>query len=101
MLEFITSPNNPDGTLRGPQHRDSLPVYDRAYYWPHFTPVQVLITRRAHKYFPVNRAGVNTMHFTPVQPLEDDNMMFTLSKLTGEKGAKLSLVPPYSPHMFY
>ena len=31
-------------------------VYDRAYYWP---------------------------HFTPVQPVDDDIMLFTLSKLTG------------------
>jgi hypothetical protein len=31
-------------------------------FWYTARLLQVLITRRAHKYFPVHRAGVNTMH---------------------------------------
>ena len=64
-LEFVTSPNNPDGAPRsaafsGP-HAHS--VYDRAYYWPHFTPIPA--------------------------PADDDVMLFTLSKLTGHAGTRI------------
>ncbi|KAE8701596.1 Pyridoxal phosphate (PLP)-dependent transferases superfamily protein, putative isoform 2 [Hibiscus syriacus] len=41
MIELVTSPNNPDGELKqailhGPNVK---PIYDRAYYWPHFTTI--------------------------------------------------------------
>ena len=39
VVEMITAPNNPDGTLRSAQVPGSMAVYDRAYWWPHYTPV--------------------------------------------------------------
>jgi hypothetical protein len=39
VIEYVTSPNNPDGTLREGVVPSSLRVYDHAYLWPHFTPV--------------------------------------------------------------
>ncbi|XWS23507.1 hypothetical protein CRYUN_Cryun28dG0020000 [Craigia yunnanensis] len=64
MIEFVTSPNNPDGQLNkailhGPHVKT---VYDRAYYWPHFTPIPT--------------------------PADEDLMVFTLSKLTGHAGSR-------------
>ncbi|OMO73505.1 EGF-like, alliinase [Corchorus capsularis] len=64
MIEFVTSPNNPDGqlnkaVLHGPYAKA---IYDRAYYWPHFTPIPA--------------------------PADEDVMMFTLSKLTGHAGSR-------------
>ncbi|CAI0396336.1 unnamed protein product [Linum tenue] len=64
IIEFVTSPNNPDGklneaVLKGPNFKA---IYDRAYYWPHFTPI----------------------------PAADDGELkiFTLSKLTGHAGSR-------------
>jgi aspartate/methionine/tyrosine aminotransferase len=62
VVEMITAPNNPDGVVHGPLYPGSMPVYDRAYWWP---------------------------HFTPVSPVEDDIMLFTLSKLTGHGGTRI------------
>ncbi|XVE55106.1 hypothetical protein DITRI_Ditri03aG0134200 [Diplodiscus trichospermus] len=64
MIEFVTSPNNPDGQLKravlhGPNARA---IYDLAYYWPHFTPIPA--------------------------PADEDVMIFTLSKLTGHAGSR-------------
>ncbi|KAK6246457.1 hypothetical protein QUC31_001223 [Theobroma cacao] len=64
MIEFVTSPNNPDGqlnkaVLHGPHAKA---IYDRAYYWPHFTPIPA--------------------------PADEDVMIFTLSKLTGHAGSR-------------
>ncbi|BBH08975.1 tryptophan aminotransferase of Arabidopsis 1, partial [Prunus dulcis] len=41
VIEFVTSPNNPDGklnkaVLHGP---NASAIYDRVYYWPHFTAI--------------------------------------------------------------
>ncbi|KVH88932.1 Allinase, C-terminal [Cynara cardunculus var. scolymus] len=40
-IEFVTSPNNPNGVIRGPVvNRDGgFVVYDLAYYWPQYTPI--------------------------------------------------------------
>ncbi|XVE55104.1 hypothetical protein DITRI_Ditri03aG0134000 [Diplodiscus trichospermus] len=64
MIEFVTSPNNPDGRLnKAILHGHNVQtIYDRAYYWPHFTP----ITAAA----------------------DEDLMVFTLSKLTGHAGSR-------------
>ncbi|KAE8694729.1 Tryptophan aminotransferase-related protein 4 [Hibiscus syriacus] len=64
VIEFVTSPNNPDGQLNkaivdGPNVKT---IYDRAYYWPHFTPIPA--------------------------PADEDFMVFTLSKLTGHAGSR-------------
>ncbi|XVF37238.1 hypothetical protein REPUB_Repub19eG0129300 [Reevesia pubescens] len=64
MIEFVTSPNNPDGRLnKAILHSPYVKtVYDRAYYWPHFTPIPA--------------------------PADEDLMVFTLSKLTGHAGSR-------------
>nr|GMD85134.1 tryptophan aminotransferase-related protein 4-like [Ipomoea batatas] len=64
VIEFVTSPNNPDGHLRtpvvgGPFART---IYDRAYYWPHFTAIPAAA--------------------------DEDLSIFTISKLTGHAGSR-------------
>ena len=64
FIEFVTSPNNPDGkltkgVLQGPNVKT---IYDHAYYWPHFTAIP--------------------------SPADDDLMVFTISKLTGHAGSR-------------
>lgn len=66
-IEMVTSPNNPDGTMREPVVKRSdqggKVIHDFAYYWPHYTP----ITR-----------------------CEDhDLMLFTFSKITGHDGSRI------------
>ena len=65
FIEFVTSPNNPDGKLKkavlqGPHVKT---IHDHAYYWPHFTAIPA--------------------------PADEDLMIFTLSKLTGHAGTRL------------
>ncbi|OMO73456.1 EGF-like, alliinase [Corchorus capsularis] len=64
MIEYVTTPNNPDGRLNKPllQGPNVNTIYDRAYYWPHFTPIPA--------------------------PADEDLMVFTLSKLTGHAGSR-------------
>ncbi len=78
-IEVVTSPNNPDGSLRdalcagavlcsaggAKDYKDGscLRVHDLAYYWPHFTPI--------------------------TEPKSEDVMLFTLSKLTGHAGTRV------------
>merc|ERR1712070_930605 len=74
-IEFVTSPNNPDGTMRTPycctnsgsttigNSSFCQTVYDMAYLWPHFTPIST--------------------------PVAHDIMLFTLSKLTGHGGSRI------------
>ncbi|XP_059631523.1 tryptophan aminotransferase-related protein 4-like isoform X2 [Cornus florida] len=64
VIEFVTSPNNPDGQLKKPvlQGPNAKAIHDHAYYWPHFTAIPA--------------------------PSDEDLMMFTLSKLTGHAGAR-------------
>ncbi|KAJ7969771.1 Tryptophan aminotransferase-related protein [Quillaja saponaria] len=64
FIEFVTSPNNPDGKLNkailhGPNVKA---IYDHAYYWPHFTAIPA--------------------------PADEDVMLFTISKLTGHAGSR-------------
>ncbi|KAK4763934.1 hypothetical protein SAY87_013372 [Trapa incisa] len=66
FVELVTSPNNPDGSIRGPvvrQRDDGHVVYDLAYYWPQFTA----ITHQA----------------------DHDIMLFTFSKSTGHAGSRI------------
>ncbi|XP_024530924.1 tryptophan aminotransferase-related protein 1 [Selaginella moellendorffii] len=63
-IELVTSPNNPDGSMKHAVVQGSGPViYDLAYYWPHYTP----ITAAA----------------------EHDMMLFTVSKCTGHAGSRI------------
>ncbi|KAH1206780.1 Chlorophyll a-b binding protein 3, chloroplastic [Glycine max] len=64
FIEFVTSPNNPDGNLNKGvlKGSDVKTIYDRAYYWPHFTAIP--------------------------SPADDDLMVFTISKLTGHAGSR-------------
>ncbi|KAA8537959.1 hypothetical protein F0562_027461 [Nyssa sinensis] len=64
VIEFVTSPNNPDGQLKkavlqGPSVKT---IHDHAYYWPHFTAIPA--------------------------PADEDVMIFTISKLTGHAGSR-------------
>ncbi|KAK4428364.1 Tryptophan aminotransferase-related protein 4 [Sesamum alatum] len=65
VIEFVTSPNNPDGNLREAVSQGPLvsAIYDHAYYWPHFTAIPT--------------------------PANEDVMIFTISKLTGHAGSRL------------
>ncbi|KAJ7943683.1 Tryptophan aminotransferase-related protein [Quillaja saponaria] len=65
-IEVVTSPNNPDGTLREPvvkKAKQGKLIHDLAYYWPHYTP----ITHMA----------------------DHDIMLFTFSKCTGHAGSRI------------
>ncbi|CAK9150207.1 unnamed protein product, partial [Ilex paraguariensis] len=64
IIEFVTSPNNPDCQLRkavlnGPSVRT---IHDHAYYWPHYSAIPA--------------------------PADEDLMIFTISKLTGHAGTR-------------
>ncbi|KAL8208919.1 hypothetical protein R6Q57_008331 [Mikania cordata] len=61
VIEFVTSPNNPDGELKK-SVLGGKTIYDHAYFWPHFTPIK--------------------------GPSDHDLMIFTLSKLTGHAGTR-------------
>ncbi|CAM8916540.1 unnamed protein product [Rhodiola kirilowii] len=65
FIEFVTSPNNPDGMLKNPvlQGPNAYTIYDHAYYWPHFTSMQ--------------------------GPVDGDVNIFTISKLTGHASSRL------------
>ena len=70
VVEFITHPNNPDGKLRTRTVGNSIAVWDHAYYWPHFTPIQ-------------GKVGEGDRY------RDTDVVMFTLSKMTGHAGTRL------------
>ncbi|XP_010552669.1 PREDICTED: L-tryptophan--pyruvate aminotransferase 1 [Tarenaya hassleriana] len=64
-IELVTSPNNPDGTIREAvvNKPDGKVIYDFAYYWPHYTPIT---------YCP-----------------DHDIMLFTFSKISGHAGSRI------------
>ncbi|KAK6940068.1 Alliinase, EGF-like domain [Dillenia turbinata] len=64
FIEFVTSPNNPDGLLKKELLTGSFvkTIHDHAYYWPHFSPITA--------------------------PANEDFMIFTMSKLTGHAGSR-------------
>ncbi|KAK2374384.1 tryptophan aminotransferase-related protein [Trifolium repens] len=65
-IELVTSPNNPDGTLRTPvvnSGAEGKVIYDLAYYWPQYTPI--------------------------TYEVDHDVMLFTFSKCTGHAGSRL------------
>ncbi|KAF3445639.1 hypothetical protein FNV43_RR10815 [Rhamnella rubrinervis] len=64
LIEFVNSPNNPDGQLNKAvlQGRNAKAIYDRVYFWPHFTAIPA--------------------------PADEDIMIFSISKLTGHAGTR-------------
>ena len=64
-IEMVTSPNNPDGELRGPvlKRANGMLVHDLAYYWPQFTAI--------------------------TNPVDQNIMLFTMSKCTGHAGSRI------------
>ncbi|XP_058772290.1 L-tryptophan--pyruvate aminotransferase 1-like [Vicia villosa] len=65
-VEVVTSPNNPDGTLRThvvKSDAEGKVVYDLAYYWPQYTPI--------------------------IHEVNQDIMLFTFSKCTGHAGSRI------------
>lgn len=65
-IEVVTSPNNPDGTLRTPvvnSEAEGKLIYDLAYYWPQYTPI--------------------------THQINQDVTLFTLSKCTGHGGSRI------------
>ncbi|XP_042020302.1 tryptophan aminotransferase-related protein 1-like [Salvia splendens] len=64
-IEMVTSPNNPDGELRGPvvNKVNGMLVHDLAYYWPQYTAI--------------------------TDPADHDIMLFTVSKCTGHAGSRI------------
>ncbi|KAF3431217.1 hypothetical protein FNV43_RR25947 [Rhamnella rubrinervis] len=68
FIEVVTSPNNPDGSIRkavvnGPSGHQGKLIHDLAYYWPHYTPI--------------------------TSPADHDIMTFTFSKSTGHAGSRI------------
>ncbi|CAN1845767.1 Tryptophan aminotransferase-related protein 2 [Linum perenne] len=65
FVEFVTSPNNPDGFTRHPivNRTGGFSVYDLAYYWPQYTSV--------------------------TSPSDHDITLFTVSKSTGHAGIRI------------
>ena len=64
-IEMVTSPNNPDGELRGPvvNKANGMLIHDLAYYWPQYTAI--------------------------TKPADHDIMLFTASKCTGHAGSRI------------
>ncbi|TVU06433.1 hypothetical protein EJB05_49649, partial [Eragrostis curvula] len=62
FIELVASPNNPDTLMQERVLRGSAAIVDRAYYWPHFTHIPA--------------------------PADDDIMLFTASKLSGNAGSR-------------
>ncbi|CAL9074634.1 unnamed protein product [Musa acuminata var. zebrina] len=63
FIEFVTSPNNPDGLLRQSVLCGSAVIHDRAYYWPHYSAIPA--------------------------PADEDIMLFTNSKISGHASSRL------------
>jgi len=66
VIEYITSPNNPDGEIRERVLEGRTAVWDSAYYWPTYTSVRG----------PQDLRG-------------DDMSLWTLSKLTGHASSRV------------
>ncbi|CAN8235723.1 unnamed protein product [Cochlearia groenlandica] len=70
-IELVTSPNNPDGTIRETvvnrlghdDDEEAKVIHDFAYYWPQYTPITHCHDR--------------------------DIMLFTFSKITGHAGSRI------------
>jgi L-tryptophan---pyruvate aminotransferase len=64
VIEFQAQPNNPDGLIKDPHYKNSpYVVHDLVYYWPHH---EINLTKK-----------------------HEDNMLFSLSKMTGHSSTRL------------
>lgn len=64
VIELIASPNNPTATIQEvPSNTSGVVIYDHAYYWPHLTAI--------------------------TKAVDNDIMLFTLSKITGHAGTRI------------
>ncbi|URD94946.1 tryptophan aminotransferase-related protein 4-like [Musa troglodytarum] len=66
VIEFVTSPNNPDGLFKQPVLGTSAVIFDYAYYWPHYSPI--------------------------LDPADEDVMLFTNSKISGHAGSRWAVI---------
>ncbi|XP_002994169.2 tryptophan aminotransferase-related protein 3 [Selaginella moellendorffii] len=65
VVELLAAPNNPDTSILEPVYKgtNAKIIHDKAYYWPHYTAI----------------AGA----------LDEDVMLFSLSKTTGHAGSRI------------
>jgi len=66
FIEFVTSPNNPDGRLQRAVLGGSATIYDHCYYWPHYTAIPA--------------------------PSDEDVMVFSISKVSGHASSRFGYV---------
>ncbi|OAY84878.1 Tryptophan aminotransferase-related protein 4 [Ananas comosus] len=66
FIEFVTSPNNPDGLLHKSVMGVKSVIYDHAYYWPHFSAIPA--------------------------PADEDVMLFSGSKTSGHASSRWALI---------
>lgn len=70
IIEYVTSPNDPDGLLQQSVLGASAVIHDHAYFWPHYSSIPA--------------------------PADEDIMLFTISKISGHAGIRLWYVPPHT-----
>ncbi|CAL9188132.1 unnamed protein product [Musa hybrid cultivar] len=63
IIEYVTSPNDPDGLLQHSVLGASAVIHDHAYFWPHYSSIPA--------------------------PADEDIMLFTISKISGHAGIRL------------
>jgi len=63
IIEYVTSPNNPDGQKRTPSKPNATHIWDLVYYWPAYTDVDT--------------------------KLDEDIMVFSASKCLGLAGSRI------------
>lgn len=68
FIEFVTSPNNPDGRLQQSVLGGPSIIYDHCYYWPHYSAIP--------------------------SPADEDVMVFSISKISGHASSRFGLVRP-------
>ncbi|CAL9162549.1 unnamed protein product [Musa hybrid cultivar] len=72
FIEFVTSPNNPDGLLRQSVLCGSAVIHDHAYYWPHYLAI------------PIPDGDIKRNNLS-----DEDIMLFTNSKISGHASSRL------------
>ncbi|XP_020244099.1 alliin lyase-like [Asparagus officinalis] len=62
FIEFVTSPNNPDGLFQQSVLGGASVIYDLCYYWPHYSAI--------------------------LSPADEDVMLFSMSKMSGHASSR-------------